>query len=123
MRLAKMEKENDERWLAIPGYEGWYDVSDSGRVRRARKTKGARIGHVRKMCLAGRGYLHVTLYRGGRHTLRCIAVHRLVAAAFLGECPQGLEVDHIDGNRLNNAASNLRYIARQENLDARRRTF
>ncbi|CAL6048024.1 Conserved_hypothetical protein [Hexamita inflata] len=44
-----------------------------------------------------------------------IYIHRLIAQAFLGECPDDCEVDHIDRNRQNNQLSNLRYVTRSQN--------
>ncbi|CAL6086945.1 Conserved_hypothetical protein [Hexamita inflata] len=44
-----------------------------------------------------------------------IHIHRLVAEAFLGECPEDCEVDHIDRCRVNNQVSNLRYITHSHN--------
>ena len=55
------------------------------------------------------GYMVVTV--GGKLE----RVHRLVAKAFLGECPEGLEVDHIDNNSINNDISNLQYITGADN--------
>jgi hypothetical protein len=42
-------------------------------------------------------------------------IHRLVAAEFLGTCPKGIQVNHKDGDRLNNHASNLEYVTPSEN--------
>jgi len=63
---------------------------------------------------AGRGYLMVSLRVNGE-TIR-LYVHRLVAEAFHGPCPDGLDTCHNDGNMLNNTKSNLRYATRSENL-------
>lgn len=60
----------------------------------------------------GAGYLSVRLEGGQSHY-----VHRLVARCFLPAptCPK-CEVDHIDRNKENNHASNLRWVSKQENL-------
>jgi hypothetical protein len=60
------------------------------------------------------GYQLVSLTVGDCVT-KTFSVHRLVASAFAGECPYGLEVRHLDGNSMNNSASNLRYGTKSEN--------
>jgi len=45
-----------------------------------------------------------------------ISVHQMVAECYLGPCPAGYEVDHIDGNKINNHISNLQYLTKEENL-------
>lgn len=99
-----------EQWLDIPGFDGMYQASDLGRIRSTRsKTQWSRwknyAGQVLKQ--NGRRYLQVSLQRDA--TERNYHVHGLVALAFHGECPAGMQVCHGDGNRLNNAATNLRY--------------
>lgn len=94
-----------ERWEWVPDYEGLYQVSDLGRVMRS--------GRILKPSRDGWGYPFVHLSRNGR--ARLVAVHRLVAAAFLGPCPQGMEVRHLDGDRQNAQLSNLRYGTAVEN--------
>lgn len=99
-------------WKPVIGYEGAYEVSDDGAVRSMdrfvackngfRSTKGKTlIPH-----LNGKGYLHVGLSSGKSRT---VVVHKLVANAFLGERPEGYVINHIDGNKENNAALNLEW--------------
>lgn len=66
------------------------------------------------------GYLYVGLYEGeGKHKVRYWRrVHRLVAQHHIGEIPEGMEVDHIDGNRHNNNVENLRIVTHRENVIA-----
>ena len=86
---------------------GWprYQVSDDGRVRSA---SGREIGWD------DHGYRRVVLSRAG--VKRKVYVHQLVCEAFHGPAPEGCEVAHGDGNGLNNAASNLRWATRLENI-------
>lgn len=99
-----------ERWLPVVGFETYYEVSDRGRVRRIKQTKGTRCG-VLKPWPDAVGRLKVALSVDQVKQAKTIA--RLVAIAFLGDSP--LEVNHIDGNFTNNKLDNLEYNTRKEN--------
>ena len=98
----------------IPGWST-YEVSENGVVRRRIKSP---TGHTdeRKPYLTSTGYLYLVLRQPGSRKGMAIAVHRLVALAFLGK-PPSLEhaVAHSDGDKLNNHYSNLRWATRSEN--------
>ena len=95
-------------WRPIEGWPG-YEVSDAGQVRSNKRGCEWRIltPHV------ARGYEQVRLCDGERSATK--RVHLLVAEAFLGPKPLDLETRHMDGDRRNNAASNLRYGTRSQN--------
>jgi hypothetical protein len=95
-----------ETWKPVVGYEGLYEVSDRGRVRT--------VPRILKPGTLNHGHLHVNLWINRKGKTR--TVHRLVAAAFIGPCPDGQEVRHLDGNPTNNAVENLKYGTRSENL-------
>jgi hypothetical protein len=111
-----------ETWLAIPGYEGIYEASTEGRIRSLdrlvehglRNAKRKVKGRVLKANPGNHGYPAVNLYKEG--TAKFICVHRLIMLTFVGPCPEGLEVAHSDGNRLNARIGNLRYATRSENM-------
>lgn len=86
-----------ERWRLCSRHAG-YLVSDQGRVRRIG-------GRILKASPSDRGYLQVSLGRGVK-----ARVHQLVAAAFLGPCPPGHHVDHVHHDKLDNRATQLRYL-------------
>lgn len=94
----------NEIWKPVVGHSG-YEASDQGRVRSL--LRGIRI---LRPGLASNGYWTVALR--GRKTR---TVHSLVLEAFVGPRPEGMEVRHLDGNRLNACLSNLRYGTRVEN--------
>lgn len=101
-----------ERWIAV--YNGFYEVSDHGQVRRRIGGKGARAGLILKLSIASTGYPVVTLCVDGKR--RVTHVHALVASAFLGDRGDGLMVNHKDGDKTNNHISNLEYVTRAENM-------
>lgn len=112
-----MQEQSTEpiEWRPVVGYDGWYEVSSQGDVRRVRGGAGTRVGRpLRAWLTAETGYPAVTLSRHGKQ--RKIHVHVIVAAAFLGPCPPGHEVNHKDLNRQNARASNLEYLTRGENI-------
>jgi hypothetical protein len=60
------------------------------------------------------GYLRVNLYKEGRY--KTLAIHRLLAFYFIPNPKKYSEIDHIDGDRLNNKLDNLRWCTRSENM-------
>jgi hypothetical protein len=106
---------------AIPGHGGAYAVTSDGRVFTTRPHSGRHrplsITDHPPRELRGtllNGYRRVELNsEAGR---KCIFVHRLVAEAFIGPYPDGLVINHKDGNQLNNHASNLEYVTQAENV-------
>lgn len=100
----------EEVWRPVVGYEGLYEVSNVGRLRNLGRRRVPRIrGHF----IEG-GYPQVVLYRKGQ--ARTDKVHRIVAAAFIGPRPVAHQVNHIDGVKTNNAATNLEYVTPLQNI-------
>lgn len=102
-----------EEWRPCPDYEGTYEVSNLGSVRRSAPGRGTQVGKIRKQSVSSGGYQSVGLSFGG--VQKTFNVHGLVARAFLGPCPEGLEANHIDGIKSNCSASNLEYITHSLN--------
>lgn len=105
-----------EQWAPIPDFEGIYDVSTLGRVRRLDfpGRDGRRVRpRVLKPALNGRGYLFVTLWGPGRK--RTALIHRLVLEAFVGPPFEGAHGAHWNGDSADNRLTNLRWATRSEN--------
>lgn len=112
---------SEEMWKDIPGFEGHYQASSLGRIRSVDRIKEVQhpMGGLRHVRYPGKvlaiginklGYARVNLYHASNHR-----VATLVASAFLGPRPEGMEICHSDGNRINNAITNLRYDTKSNN--------
>jgi hypothetical protein len=109
-------------WKDVVGYEGLYEVSDSGEVRSRDRYIKTDIRHVKSRLIKGKilfqnlkpnGYKTVDLCKDGK--VKTTLVHRIVAEAFLPN-PDGLRfVNHKDSNRANNIVSNLEWVTSSEN--------
>jgi hypothetical protein len=107
-------------WKQVVGFEGFYEVSDTGIVRSVRrsimrhKRSVVREGKVLTPRLHQFKYLKVSLSRKNVTYTRLI--HRLVLEAFIGPCPSDMECCHNDGNASNNRIDNLRWDSHRANM-------
>lgn len=108
-----------EEWRPVVGYEGIYDVSTHGRVRRVEDARrgGWKAGRIMQAGVTKLGYLYVNLFDGVHPNGKKSYVHVLVAAAHIGPKPIGKEVNHIDRDKTNNHVSNLEYKTHLENME------
>lgn len=111
-----------EEWLPVVGFEGIYEISNIGRVKRCRRSqiyttsRGThnRIFSERLMKLSEGEYVTVCLTKDG--TFSYPGVHRLVAQAFIPNPENKPEVNHKDGNKHNNNVTNLEWVTSKENI-------
>ncbi len=108
----------EETWKDIEGFEHKYQISSLGNIKSVDRIDT--LGRFKKSALRKKsfekdGYEYITLI-GSNSKTRSFFVHRLVANAFVKKPDiDTLQVNHIDGNKLNNASSNLEWVTPQQN--------
>lgn len=109
----------NEVWKDIPGYEGYYQVSNLGRIKSLARyqdnhgTLQYRPETIKVLGDNGHGYKIANLYVNGRQVMRY--VHRLVATVFIPNPTNCTQVNHIDENKSNNRVDNLEWCTPKYN--------
>ena len=91
-------------WRDVPGWEGIYQVSDEGEVRRLT---------INKPTLMDNGYLYASFYDKPRKQQK--GLHRVVAEAFIPNPEHKTEVNHKNGDKTDNRVENLEWVSAKEN--------
>ena len=111
-------------WQPIEGFEGLYEVSITGEIRRVpsrvwvKKYSGYwanRKGRVLKGFTDRDGYIFYRLCKEGNYTN--VRAHRAVLTAFVGPCPEGLQTRHLNGIRNDNRVENLAWGTPAEQME------
>lgn len=120
MNDNQINQENNsgiEIWKSVQGYEGLYEVSNLGQIRRFYKgdfyTKGS-YSRILKPCLDKKGYSRVYLSKNGKD--KTLRIHRLVALAFISNPNNLPQVNHKNNIKNQNNVENLEWITNLNNM-------
>ena len=97
----------EEVWKDVPGWEGYYEVSNFGRARNARTKK------FKPHDINNYGYARLQCYNG-KHRAKPF-IHKLVALLFVEGFVKDFVVNHKDGDKLNNVFTNLEWVSKSDN--------
>lgn len=104
----------EEIWKDIKGYEGFYQVSNLGKVRSFPRRGTYKTIYILKPRKTHKGYLQVILTKNNKP--KSFSIHRLVAKTFISNLNNYPQVNHIDGNKLNNCVDNLEWCTNEHNM-------
>jgi hypothetical protein len=104
-----------ETWKVISFPFNAYAINKLGQVKRVEGGRGAKINRILKNTIDKYGYPVVELHVSNKRFRR--SIHTLLALTFITEnIPEGYEVNHKDGNKLNHTLDNLEIVTRQQNV-------
>ena len=102
----------------IVGYDGMYTITDKGDVYSYKvKSKGKKRLKQQKATQSPKGYYQVRLFNKEHKKGKLQYVHRLVYETFIGDIPEGKQIDHIDADTSNNTTENLQILTPRQNMD------
>ena len=108
-----------EQWKDIPNYEGYYQISNLGRVKSLERIlikNGKKCVYkalIKKTNIGKRGYWIVGFCKNKKESQK--KIHRLIAESFIPNFENKPHINHIDANKLNNDISNLEWVNNREN--------
>ena len=112
----------EELWKTINGYDGAYQASTLGRIRsidrtitNCRSRKQSFKETILKPDYAPNGYERICLSKNGKYKHNRVA--KLIYETFMGPVPEGMEIDHINGDNRDNRLENLRVCTHKENCN------
>ena len=109
------EELQSELWKPVPGFEEFYAASTLGRIKGLQSRAWTKAGSLLRPSLQRNGYLNIVFsVHGKRYYFK---LHRVIASAFIGPCPEGQQVNHKDLIKTNCRADNLEYKTPKGNTE------